>query len=75
MIKTFKKSLKKCTLSPRALNEFLMQYRCTPLDNGYSPSELLNGCQIRTLNDVLVSSPPHIIQNKQSSNNLDTNII
>ena len=72
LIQTYEKSLKKSLLSPRAsLNEFLIQYRHTPLDNFYSPSELLNGHQIRTLIDVLLHSPPHIIQSKQPSNNLD----
>ena len=67
LVQTFKKTLKKSSLSPRsALYEFLMQYRRTPLDNGYSPSELLNGRQIRTLIDVLVPSPAHLLQNKQS---------
>ncbi|XP_045117644.1 uncharacterized protein LOC123508175 [Portunus trituberculatus] len=45
---SFKQSLRKSTLSPNAaLQEFLLQYRRTPLDSGYSPSELLNGRQIR----------------------------
>ena len=52
--------------SPRAaLQEFLMQYRRTPLADTYSPSELLNGRQIRTKIDVLLPSPAHLAQGKQ----------
>ena len=43
-----------------------MQYRRTPLDSGYSPSELLNGRQIRTKLDALVPSPAHVAQGKQA---------
>ena len=43
LIQTIKKSMIKSNLSPRsALNQFLIQYRRTPLAGGYSPSELLN---------------------------------
>lgn len=39
MVQSFKQSLKKSSLSPKAaLQEFLLQYRHTPLDSGYSPS-------------------------------------
>ena len=73
LIQTFEKILKKFSLLPlAALNEFLMQYRPTSLDNSYLPSKILNGRQIRTLIDVLVLSVRHIIQSILSSNNLDT---
>ena len=50
LIQTFTKSMVKSNLSPKsALNQFLIQYRRTPLAGGYSPSELLNGRQIRTV--------------------------
>ena len=49
LVQTFKQALRKSEMSPRqALSEFLMQYRRTPLPSGYSSSELLNGCRIRT---------------------------
>ncbi|KAL5489033.1 hypothetical protein EMCRGX_G018077 [Ephydatia muelleri] len=50
----------------RALQEFLMQFRRTPLSSGYSPSELLNGRQIRSKIDTLLPSPAHIAQGKQA---------
>ena len=60
LVQTFKSSLTKSATPPRAsLQRFLMQYRRTPLLCGYSPSELLNGRQIRTPIDVLVPSPAH----------------
>ena len=63
LVQTFKKALKKSSLPPRAaLQEFLMQYRRTPLESGYSPSELLNGRKIRTLIDVLVPVPAQQLQ-------------
>lgn len=66
LVQTFKKSLRKSPLSPKgALQEFLMQYRRTPLDSGYSPSELLNGRQIRSRLDALLPSPAHVAQGKQ----------
>ena len=68
MVQSFKKSLKKSSLPPkRALQEFLMQYRRTPLAFGLSPSELLNGRQIRTRIDVLLPSPAHIAQGRQAA--------
>ena len=68
LVQSFKQSLKKSALPPKAaLQEFLMQYRRTPLDSGgYSPSELLNGRQIRTKLDALVPSPAHVAQGKQA---------
>ena len=66
LVQSFKNSLKKSHLAPqRALQEFLMQYRRTPLPSGYSPSELLNGRQIRGLIDAIVPSPTHIAQSYQ----------
>ena len=66
MVQTFKKALKKASLPPRhAIHQFLMQYRRTPTPNGFSPSELLNNRQIRTLVDSLVPSPALISQQKQ----------
>ena len=49
-----------------SLQRFLMQYRRTPLLCGYSPSELLNGRQMRTAIDVLIPSPAHQAQERQS---------
>ena len=67
LVQSFKQSLKKSSRSPKAaVQEFLMQYRRTPLDSGYSPSELLNGRQIRTKLDALVPSPAHAAQGKQA---------
>ena len=67
LVQSFKQSLRKSTLSPKAaLQEFLLQYRRTPLDSGYSPSELLNGRQIRCKLDTLFPSPAHIAQGKQA---------
>ena len=43
-----------------------MQYRQTPRAEGYSPSELLNGHQIRTRIDILLPSPTHTAQGKQA---------
>ena len=67
MVQSFKQSLKKSKLPPRpALQEFLMQYRRTPLNTGFSPSQLLNGRQLRTKIDALLSSPAHIAQEHQA---------
>ena len=67
LVQTFKSSLTKSATPPRAsLQRFLMQYRRTPLLCGYSPSELLNGRQIRTPIDVLVPSPAHQAQERQN---------
>ena len=43
-----------------------MQYRRTPLDSDCSPSELLNGRQIRCKVDTLFPSPAHDVQGKQA---------
>ena len=49
LVQTFKQALRKSSLPPkRALREFLMQYRRTPISCGFSPSELLNSRQLRT---------------------------
>lgn len=67
LVQSFKQSVKKSSLAPRAaLQEFLLQYRRTPLDSGYSPSELLNGRQIRCKLDALIPSPVHAAQGKQA---------
>ena len=58
LVQTFKQALNKSSLPPRAaVLEFLMQYRRTPLASGYSPSEILNGRQIRCKIDILLPSP------------------
>ena len=68
LVQSFKQSLKKSKLPPRpALQEFLMHYRRTPLNTGFSPSQLLNGRQIRTKIDSLLPSPAHIAQERQST--------
>ena len=67
LVQTFKQALTKSSLPPRAAAlEFLMQYRRTPLASGYSPSEILNGRQIRCKIDILLPSPAHIAQAKQA---------
>ena len=67
LVQTFKHSVKKSSLLPKnALQEFLMQYRCTPLDSGSKPSELLNGRQIRSKLDALLPSPAHAAQGCQA---------
>ena len=67
LVQSFKQSIRKSVLSPKAaLQEFLMQYRRTPLETGLSPSKLLNGRQIRTRLDALVPSPAHAAQGKQA---------
>ena len=67
MVQSFKQSLKKSKLPPRpALQEFLMQYRRTPFNTGFSPSQLLNGRQLRTKIDALLPSPAHIAQEHQA---------
>ena len=66
LVQTFKQALVKSTLPPKtALQEFLMQYRRTPLAVGYSPSEFLNSRQIRSKIDIL-PSPAHICQGRQA---------
>jgi len=55
LVQTFKQSLKKSSLLPvDAIQEFLMHYRRTPLACGESPSQLLNGRQIRTKIDIII---------------------
>ena len=49
-----------------ALQEFLIQYCRTPSCDGNSPSELLNGRQLRTKTDILLPSPAHAAQGKQA---------
>ena len=67
LVQTFKQALSKSSLPPQAaLQEFLMQYRRTPLADGYSPSELLNGRQIRAKIDTLLPSPAHMAQARQA---------
>ena len=67
LVQTFKKAMKKSSLAPKAaLQQFLLQYRRTPLDSDYSPSELLNGRQIRSKLDTLLPSPAHVAQGKQA---------
>lgn len=73
LVQSFKQSLRKSLLPPKAaLNEFLMQYRRTPLTSGYSPSELLNGRQLRCKLDALVPSPAHVAQGKQAKEAMKT---
>ena len=66
LVATFKQSMRKSKLPTRAaLQEFLMHYRRTPLATGFSPSQLLNGRQIRCKIDTLLPSPAHIAQGNQ----------
>jgi len=68
LVQTFKQVLKKSDKAPNdALQDFLQNYRCTPLSTGYSPSELLNGRQIRTKIDTLLPSPAHTAQGKEAT--------
>lgn len=70
LVQTFKSSLKKSKRPPKeAVQEFLMQYRRSPLASGYSPSELLNNRQIRANIDTLLPSPAHIAQERQAQEN------
>ena len=63
VVQSFKNALKKSSHPPKeALQDFLIQYRRTPLPSGYSPSELLHGRQIRALIDVLTPSPAQSLQ-------------
>ena len=67
LVQTFKQALKKSDKTPKyALHDFLRTYRRTPLSTGYSPSELLNGRQIRTKIGTLLPSPAHTAQGKQA---------
>ena len=66
LVQTFKQAPRKSDHpTKRTLQEFLQQYRRTPLPAGYSPSELLHGRQIRTQIDLLLPSPAHRFQQKQ----------
>lgn len=66
LVQTFKKALRKSSKSPNeALLEFLIQYRRTPDSSGFSPSELLNGRQIRARIDTLFPTPAHVKQREQ----------
>ena len=57
LVQSFKQSLRKSSLTPTAaVQEFRRQYCHTPLDAGYSPSELVNGRQIQSDLDTLFSS-------------------
>ena len=56
-----KQALRKSSKSPKAaLVEFFMDFRRTPTSSGYSPRELLNNRQMRTIVDTLLPSPLHI---------------
>jgi len=67
LVQTFQQALKKSDKAPKdALQDFLRNYRCTPLSTGYSPSKLLNGRQILTKIDTLLPSPAHTAQGKQA---------
>ena len=46
---------------------YSMQYCRTPRAEGYSPSELLNGHQIRTRIDILLPSPTHTAQGREAA--------
>ena len=59
--------MRKSSLPPQAaLQEFLLQYTRTPLETCYSPSELLQGRQIRSKLDALFPSPAQAAQGKQA---------
>ena len=76
LVQTFKQALRKSDLPPRrALPEFLQQYRRMPLSTGFSPSELLNGRQIRTRIDALLPTHAHLTQKRQTlrAPGVDTN--
>ena len=64
----------KSAVSPRIyLQQFLMQYRRTPLACGYSPSELLNYRQIRSQIDILVPSPTQEAQRHHCTQTVKAN--
>ena len=68
LMHTFKQSLKKSDRAPKdALQDFLRNYRRTPLSTGYSPSECLNGRQIRTKIVTPLPSPAHSAQDKEAT--------
>ena len=67
LVQTFKQALRKSAQLPKkVLLDFLRQYRRTLTDSGFSPSQLLNGRQIRTKLDAILPSPAHITQGKQT---------
>ena len=67
LIRTLKEALRKSSKPPKqALQEFLLMYRRTPAHCGYSPSELLNGRQIRTKIDALIPVPLQLALRKKS---------
>ena len=73
LVQTFKQSLRKSRLPcSQALQEFLIQYRRTPLESGLSPSELLNGRQLRGKLDTLWPSVPQIAKSLQKRQNKPT---
>ncbi|KII64026.1 hypothetical protein RF11_14651 [Thelohanellus kitauei] len=60
-VQTFKRALQKSSKTPEeALLEFLLYYRRTPGDDGFSPSERLNGRQIRTHIDTYHPTPTKV---------------
>jgi len=66
LVQSFKPATKKSEKSKEAaLQEFLMQYRKTSVPHGFSPSELLNGRQLRAKIDTPLPSPPHLAQGLQ----------
>ena len=66
LVQTFKQAIRKSNLPCKSpLQEFLMQYRRTPLAGGYSPSKLLTGRHIRTKIDALLPSPAYAVQRRQ----------
>ena len=66
-MQSFKQSLNKSKLQLRpALQEFLIHYRRTPLNTGFSPSQLLNGRQLRIKMGALLPSLAHNTQEHQS---------
>ena len=66
LVQTLNTSLRKSRLPSReALQGFLTQYRRTSPVSVYSPSELLNGKQIRTKLDAMVPFPAHVAQGIQ----------
>ena len=73
LVQTFKQSLRKSRLPcNQALQEFLIHYRRTPLESGLSPSELLNGRQLRGKLDALLPSVPQIAKSLQNRQNKPT---
>ena len=67
LVQTFKQARRKSAQLPKkALLDFLLQYRRTPTDSGFFPSQLLNGRQIRTKLDAILPSSAHIMQGKQT---------